>query len=62
MTTYQRICIQDHTISAQNGDSMTITRGKEYLTSEEFGGEVTVFGPFWVKFPVIYFAGERRFT
>ena len=62
MTTYHRICIKDHTVTAKNGDSMSVERGKEYLTSEAENGEVCVFGQFWVWFPVSLFAGEKLFT
>ena len=62
MRTYQRICIEDYAICAQNGDRAEVKRGQEYITSPERGGEVTVFGAFWVKFPSRLFAGERLFT
>jgi len=64
MRTFQRICIEDYTITARNGDSMSVKRGEEYITTADPDdhGEVTVFGPFWAKFPVRLFAGERVFT
>jgi hypothetical protein len=60
--TYQRICIEDHAIHDQAGNVAEVKRGKEYITSPERDGEVTVFGAFWVKFPSRLFAGERLFT
>lgn len=62
MITFKRICIRDHRITAENGDTLRLERGKEYLTSAEKSGEVTVFSSFWVKVPVDLFAGEERFT
>ena len=62
METYNRICITDFELKAQNGDTLRLTRGKEYLTSSEKNGEVTVFTNFWVPVSVDLFAGERRFT
>lgn len=62
MTTFKRICLRDYTISAENGDTLTLTRGKEYITSRERAGLVTVFSSFWVPVPVDLFAGEVPFT
>ena len=63
MKTYQRICIKDHTITAENGDSQTVKRGKEYITSPvDKEGNVTVFSTFWVPMSLDLFAGERLFT
>ena len=53
MKVYRRICIKDAVVEAQNGDRHEIKRGKEYTTSYEHeDGTVTVFGPFWTRFPV----------
>lgn len=63
MKTYQRICIMNHTITAENGDSQSIKRGQEYTTSEvDDKGEVVVFSTFWVPFDVEFFGGEILFT
>lgn len=64
MKTYNRICIADHTITALDGNTHTIKRGEEYLTSDvdKSGKEVTVFTTYWVNHPVINFAGEIPFT
>ncbi len=63
MRTYNRICIKSHTVTARNGDSQSIVRGREYLTSDiDENGEVTVFSSFWVPFNVELFAGEEVFT
>lgn len=62
MKTYQRICIKDYAVTAQNGDRFEIKRGKEYTTSSSESGEVTVLSNFWVKVPTRYFAGSVLFT
>jgi hypothetical protein len=63
MTTFERICIKDWEVTAENGDHFKVERGKEYLTGpENEGGEVVVFSSFWIPVPVTVFAGERRFT
>jgi hypothetical protein len=62
MRTYKRICIEDYSLSAQNGDSITLKRGAEYITSDVEDGLVTVFTNFWVPVPVSVFAGAKIFT
>ena len=62
MITYNRICICDFHEEDQEGNKFEIKRGKEYLTSEEESGMVTVFTNYWVKVPIKYFAGEKIFT
>lgn len=62
METYKRICIEDHTVSDRAGNSCSVERGKEYITSAEKDGSVTVFKEYWAPFPVNIFAGERQFT
>lgn len=62
MQTFHRICIQDYTVEAKNGDRLDVTRGKEYLTSAEKDGTVIVFSGFWVTVPISIFAGEQEFT
>jgi hypothetical protein len=62
MKTFNRICIKDSVVEAANGDRQELKRGREYLTSEQKDGEVTVFSTFWAKFPVDVFAGEVPFT
>ena len=61
MKTLQRICIKDFKLQASNG-TLELNRGKEYITSEEENGEVTVFSTYWAKVPVNIFAGEVQFT
>ena len=61
MITYNRICIKDYVLEAENG-RLELHRGKEYTTSREQDGQVTVFTNFWVKVPVELFAGEVLFT
>jgi hypothetical protein len=60
--TYRRICIEDYQLVAENGDTLVLTRGHEYITSDERDGAVTVFTKFWVNVPVRLFAGEKVFT
>ena len=62
METYNRICIEDYVVKAENGDILELYRGKEYLTSIERDGKVTVFSSYWVKVPAEIFAGAQRFT
>jgi len=62
MYTLKRICIKDFTLEAENGDLLVLERGKEYITSPEKDGMVTVFTNFWEKVPVSYFAGAVEFT
>ncbi len=62
MTTFNRICIKDYEVTAENGDHFEVKRGQEYLTSPEKDSKVTVFSNFWVKVPVNVFAGEEKFT
>lgn len=62
MKTFRRICVKDFVMVAKNGDCLDLKQGKEYLTSEEENGMVTVFTKYWVKVPVDIFAGEIVFT
>ena len=62
MKTFNRICIKDYQRIDRIGQVFNVKRGKEYLTSSEEDGEVTVFSNFWVKVPVNIFAGEEKFT
>jgi len=63
MRTWNRICIKDFQISALNGDTLRLKRGKDYLTSDiNDKDEVMVFSTFWVWVPVYIFAGEELFT
>lgn len=62
MKTYRRICIKNFELSAENGDYLKLKKGKEYLTSPENEGEVTVFTNFWVEVPADLFAGEILFS
>ena len=58
MQTFHRICIKDF----KYGNEILLKRGREYLTSSDKEGQVTVFTKYWVKVPVEYFAGEIKFT
>lgn len=62
MRTYKRVCIEDYTVSDKAGNSCSVERGKEYITSDSDGAIVTVFKEFWAPFPLDVFAGEKVFT
>ena len=62
MKMFKRICIKSDFVAAQNGDRQEIQRGREYLTSDEKDGMVTVFATFWVPFKAELFAGKIEFT
>lgn len=56
MKIYERICLKDWHIEAQNGDRQDLTRGKTYTTSASMDdGTVTVFSSFWVQAPIDIF-------
>lgn len=64
MKTFRRICLHDHTITDEkSGESFTLERGHDYLTSDVNEGVVTVFTRFWIpNCPIDWFAGEVKFT
>lgn len=76
MKTYKRVCVEDYSISAKNGDTMRLERGKEYITGPrrtpterdreyvlgEVESVVTVFASYWVPVPTSLFAGSKVFT
>ena len=63
MTTFKRICIEDSFIESENGERQELKRGQEYITGPiREDGKVIVFSTWWVPFPVVLFAGEKRFT
>ncbi len=62
MRTWNRVCIEDYAVEAQNGDRLELQRGKEYLTSDIANGSVVVFSSFWERVPARIFAGEQQFT
>lgn len=62
MKTFKRICIKDWEISDKYGNKFCVKRGKEYLTSDQEQGDVTVFSDYWVNVPVSIFAGEIEYT
>jgi len=55
MKVYERICLRDWFVEAENGDRQDLKRGKTYTTSASKDGEVTVFSSFWVKAPIDIF-------
>lgn len=60
MDVFDRICITDWEVTAENGDHYKVERGRHYKTSKEIDGEVVVFSGFWVRVPVEHFAGEMQ--
>jgi hypothetical protein len=59
MKTASRICIEDCTITDEEGTSFTLERGKEYDTSvDDDDGKCIVFSRYWVTVPVSIFAGK----
>ena len=71
MDTYNRICIKEYEVTAENGDHFKVERGKEYTTSavdcscgsigpDPVKDHVIVFSNYWVPVPVEYFAGEIK--
>lgn len=61
-TTFERICIKDYEITAQNGDHFKVKRGETVLTGPDNDGECVVFKNYWVRVPVEHFAGAVQFT
>jgi hypothetical protein len=61
-TTYERICIEDYAVTAENGDHFEVKRGETVLTGPDKDGECIVFKNYWVRVPTKHFAGERKFT
>lgn len=61
MKTFYRLCIETRTVA--DGDrTFTVERGREYITSDEKDGKVTVFSTYWVQMPVSLFHGAEVFT
>lgn len=63
MQTFKRICVKTETF-ASGAEKQTLHRGREYITSRERDGKVTVFAsPFWVYgVDASIFAGAEQFT
>lgn len=56
MKVYDRICLKNWFIEAENGDRLELHRGKSYTTSaSQPDGTVTVFSRFWVTVPLDVF-------
>ena len=56
MKVYDRICLKDWHVEAQNGDRQDLKRGETYTTSASLpDGTVTVFSTFWVRAPLDVF-------
>jgi hypothetical protein len=56
MKIYERICLKDWSVEAENGDKQECFRGKTYTTTaSDSNGMVTVFSGFWVNAPVSIF-------
>ena len=54
---FERRCVQDWHIEAENGDRQDCVAGKTYTTSRvhDEDGTVTVFSRFWVRAPFSIF-------
>lgn len=62
MRTYKRICIEDYIVEDE-AVSFTLKRGKEYITTPEDNGTVTVFTNYWLRdIPAKIFVAEKVFT
>lgn len=61
MKTFHRVCIEDHKVS-DGEKTAKVEKGKEYLTSEEYDGMVTVLDLLWFKVPVDVFETIKQFT
>jgi hypothetical protein len=56
MEVYERICLKDWHIEAENGDRQELKRGKSYTTTASHDdGTVIVFSRFWVRAPLDVF-------
>jgi hypothetical protein len=55
MNVYERICLKDWHIEAENGDRQELKRGQSYTTTESKGDKVVVFSSFWVTAPINIF-------
>ena len=55
MEIYERICLKDWHIEAQNGDRQELRRGKTYTTAASKDGTIKVFSTFWVDAPIDVF-------
>ena len=72
MKVYRRICIRDYSVSDEEGNTATVKKGKEYLTSEvgdapcigpsPVKGHVIVFSDFWFPVPIHIFRERLEFT
>lgn len=62
--TFERVVVEDYSVTAENGDHFELKFGETVLTSEPLeDNEVLVFGrKFWVRVPMSHFAGERQYT
>lgn len=62
MRTFKRLCTEDTTL--EDGDrELELKRGKEYITTPEKDGTVTVFSQYWAHgVPVELFVAEKVFT
>ena len=65
MKVYERICLRDWFVEAENGDRQECKRGKTYTTGAPRASDntVVVFSSFWVRAPADIFEpfndGER---
>jgi len=63
MKIFNRICLKDYKLVAENGDALELERGQEYTTSpDREDGTCVVFSRYWAPVPVEIFAGAIPFT
>ena len=72
MQTFKRICLKAYSVSDENGNTASVKRGKEYITSgvdsapaigpKPLKDHVVVFSNFWFHVPIDVFGGEVEFT
>jgi len=52
---FKRKTKEEYTVVDSSGVSFTIHKDREYTTSEEKDGKVTVFSTYWVEVPISIF-------
>lgn len=62
MQTIKRICLEDLTIKDRKGNSVTLNKGEEYITSPEIEGKVMVFTTYWVWVEKSFLSKGEVFT
>jgi len=70
--TFRRICIDNYSVTDNNGNTLSVKKGKEYITSEinnapavgpsSVKNHVIVFTNVWGPVPIEYFSAGTEFT